>query len=74
MLINEHSNWDAIHVEPIKEVLYVSLSVGIDGMGILQLHHTLSHRHDNICVPVPDLYQRVCEPAERKNISYMYNI
>ena len=65
MLVNKHSDRDAIHVEPIKEVLDVSLSVGINGVCILQLHYTLSHRHNYITVAIAYLYQSICESGEK---------
>lgn len=63
MLVDEHPDGNTIHVEPIEEVLDVGFSVGINLVGILQFHHTLSHCHHYIGVSVPDLQQSVCEPV-----------
>lgn len=64
MLVDEHTNGNAVHVEAVKEVLNVGLCVGIDGVGFLQFHHSLGHCHHYIRVSVSNLNQCIGESVE----------
>lgn len=69
MLIDEHSDGDAAHVEAVQEVLDVLASDGVLAKGLLVLDDTLCHSGYHVIVPVPNRHQRVHKPA--RQISYV---
>lgn len=61
MLVHEHACGDAAHVEAVQEVLDVLVRDGVHAKSILVLQDTLSHGGYHVVVPVPDVYQSLCE-------------
>ncbi len=61
VLIQEHSDRDPAHVEPVQEVLDVLAGDGVSPVGLLIFHHSLSHGGHHIIVAVSDLNHSICE-------------
>ena len=61
MLVHEHACGDAAHVETVQEVLNILVGDRVHAEGLLILHHALSHGGHHVVVPVPDIYQSLCE-------------
>ena len=64
VLVDEHSDADAAHVEPVEEVLYVVLGGGVHLDALFHLDHTLGHCLHHTAVPVPDLDQGLTKTAD----------
>lgn len=54
MLIDEHSDRDAAHVEAIQKVLDVLVGYRVLRKGLFVLYYTLGHRRHDIVMPVSD--------------------
>lgn len=61
VLVDEHTNGDAAHVEPVKEVLHVLTCDGVLPKRLFVLNHPLCHGGHHVIVSVPDLNQGLCE-------------
>lgn len=61
VLVEQHPDWYPTHVETIQEILNVLADDRVRPVRLLVLHDALSHGGDDIVVPVPDFYHRVCE-------------
>lgn len=61
MLVEQHPDGYPAHVETIKEILDVLADHRVGAVGLLVLHNSLSHSGNDVIVPVPDFYDRVCE-------------
>ncbi len=61
VLVQEHSDRDPAHVEPVQEVLDVLACDGVGPVGLLIFHHSLSHGGHHIIVAVSDLNHSICE-------------
>lgn len=61
VLVQEHSDRDPAHVEPVQEVLDVLAGDGVGPIGLLKFHHSLSHGGHHIIVAVSDLNHSICE-------------
>ncbi len=66
VLVDQHPNGDAAHVEAVQEVLNRVLRDRVHGPALLQLDHALGHRLDDARMPVSYLHQRLQEPNQRK--------
>ena len=73
VLINQHSYGYSGHVEPIQEVLYVELIIGVSNIPLLHLHDGRRCLHDHVRVAVADAHQVVREPGE-KNCKFFIEI
>lgn len=65
MLVHQHADGDAAHVEAVQEVLDVLVGDGVHAEGLLVLQHALGHGGHHVVVTVPDVHQSQCE-AEGK--------
>lgn len=54
VLVDEHANGDAAHVEAVQKVLDVLVSESVLREGLFVLNDTLGHGHHYIVVPVSD--------------------
>ena len=70
MLIDEHADANAGHVETIKEVMDSMFNRLIDLMRFTQFDDTFGHRWDDIGVSISNYDQRFAE----SKISYFYKI
>ena len=61
VLVDEHADADAVHVEAVEEILYVVLGGAVDSRAVLQLDDALGHSLDDVAVPVADVHQRFAE-------------
>lgn len=61
MLVEEHSDGNPAHIEPIQEILHVLAGDGVGTVGFFILHHTLSHGGHHVIVSVSDLDHSFCE-------------
>lgn len=61
VLVEEHSDGNPAHVEPIQKILHVLAGDGVGTVGLFKLHHTLSHGGHHVIVSVPDLNHSLCE-------------
>lgn len=57
MLVHEHADGDAAHVEAVQEVLDVLVGDGVHAEGLLVLQDALSHGGHHVVVAVPDVHQ-----------------
>lgn len=64
MLVDEHSNRDAAHVEPVQEVLDVLIGDHILGKDLFVFHDPLSHGRHHVVVSVSNGNQCVCKTKE----------
>jgi len=65
VLVEQHPDGDPAHVETIQKILNILADDGVCAVGLLVLHHSLSHGGNDIIVPISDLYYRVCETKWR---------
>jgi len=64
MLGDEHAYADATEIEPIQEILDLTVEIcRFNAVRLLHLQHALRHRLDDVVVSVANLYQRVAEPV-----------
>ena len=63
MLVDEHANANARHVEAVEEVVNAVFDCLVDLVRLPHFDDTLGHGGHDICVPVADLHQRVAEPV-----------
>ena len=63
MLVDEHPDGDAAHVEAIQEVLDVLVGDHVLGKGLFVLQDALSHGGNHVVVSVSDGDQGVDEPG-----------
>lgn len=71
VLVQEHSDWNPAHVEAVQEVLHVLAGDGIGAVGLLILHHSLSHGGHYIIVAVSDLNHSICEAKTTEECVYL---
>lgn len=64
MLVDEHADGYARHVEAVQEVLDAVVHLLVHGVGLLQLHHALRHRLHHVRVPVAHAHQRLAKPGQ----------
>lgn len=65
VLVHEHADGDAAHVEAVQEVLDVLVGDGVHAKGFLVLQDALSHGGHHVVVTVTDVHQSLRE-AEGK--------
>ena len=63
MLVDEHPNGNAGHVEAVEEVLNAVVCLLVHGVGLLQLQHALRHGLHHVRVPVANADQSLAKPA-----------
>lgn len=63
MLVDEHSDGDAAHVEPIQEVLDVLVGDCVLGEVLFVLDDALRHGRHHVVVSVPDGDQGIDKPG-----------
>lgn len=61
MLIDEHTERDAVGVEAVEEILNVAADKGVKAKPLLVLYDSLSHGGNHIVVTVADLNQEFQE-------------
>lgn len=61
VLVEQHTDGDPAHVEPVQEVLYVLANHRVGTVRLLVLHQPLSHCRDDVIVTITDLDHRICE-------------
>lgn len=61
MLVEQHPDGNATHVETIQEVLHVLAHNGVSAICFFVFHHPLSHGGDDFIVTVPDFYYSTCK-------------
>lgn len=66
MLVHEHADGDAAHVEAVQEVLHVLVGDRVHAKGLLVLKDALSHGGHDVVVTVTDVHQSLCEAGGRK--------
>lgn len=67
VLVEQHSDGDSAHVEAIEEILHVLADHRVGAVGLLVLHHPLSHGGNDVIVSVSDLNDGVCETEKKNN-------
>lgn len=61
MLVDEHSEGNAVGVKAVEEVLNVAADEGVKAKPLLIFYDPLSHGGNHIVVSVPDLNQDLQE-------------
>lgn len=69
MLVDEHSEGDAVGVEAVEEILDVAADGGVKAELLPVLHHPLCHGGNNVVVPVANLDQELQETGGQFNNS-----
>lgn len=64
MLVDEHADGDAAHVEPVQKVLDILVGHWVLAEGLFVFYDALRHSRHDIVVPVSDGDQGVNKPAE----------
>lgn len=62
VLVDEHADANARHIETIEEVVDPVLHRLVDLVRFAHLDDTFGHGRNDVGVPVPNLYQRLTEP------------
>ena len=62
MLVDEHTNRDAAHIEAVQKVLNVLAGDGVRTKRIFVFNDPLSHGGHHVIVPVPDGHQGIVKP------------
>lgn len=65
VLVDQHTDGNSGHEEPVQKVLNVVLRLSIDVVRFLELQHPLRHSFHDVLVPVPDLHQRLTESTRK---------
>lgn len=73
MLVDEHADRDAAHVEAVQKVLDILVGYWVLGEGLFVFDDTLGHSRHDIVVPVSDGNQGINKSAEegRKHIQLL---
>lgn len=66
VLVDEHPDGDAAHVEAIQEVLDILVGYRVLGEGLFVLNDALGHGGHDVVVSVSDGYQGVNKPVEER--------
>lgn len=66
MLVDEHPDRDAAHVEAVQEVLDILVGYRVLAEGLFVLNDALGHGWHDIVVSVSDGHQGVNEPVEER--------
>ena len=69
VLIDEHPDADAVHVEAVEEVLDVVLGGAVDAGAVLELDDPLGHRLHDVAVAVANVGQGFAETAVNRGVT-----
>ena len=68
MLIDEHSNADARHVEPVQEIVDAVFDRWIHFVRLAHFNDAFRYGRHDVGVSVANFYQRVGETVDNKSI------
>lgn len=74
MLVDEHADRDAAHVEAVQEVLDVLVGYLVLREGLFVFDDALGHSRHHVVVPVSDGHQGVNKPGETTRTNHQLNL